>query len=126
MPYSAPNGGKGLAVTSMICGIVVWVLCCGGALVGGLLGATSARDGGDPSAVMAGTTMFGLVSDVIQFVLDLVAIICGWTSLAKRAPGKGQAITGVVLGGLHLLLFILGIVLMLVVGVSILSSLHSS
>ena len=56
----APQGGKGLSIAAMVCGIV-------------------------------GMFLFG-------FVLGILATVFGAIALAKHKPGRGMAITGMVLG----------------------------
>ena len=75
---AAPAGDerKGLAIVSLIFGIVSLVCCCTGCL---------------------------------SFIAAGVAIVCGIVSLSQKRGGKGMAITGLILGGLGLLLSIVGL-----------------
>ena len=79
----AEDERKGLAIASLICGIVSLLCGCGGVLIIGVFGCC------------------------INFIVAVPAIVCGIISLAQKRGGKGMAITGLILGGLGLLLSII-------------------
>ncbi|EFV12616.1 hypothetical protein [Segniliparus rugosus] len=128
-PAPAPTGSPGLAMASMICGIAVWVLCCGSVLFQWVLGASAARtastgDGSAAAAMVGGSSIVGLALWAVQALLALAAVICGGIALGKKMPGKGFAITGTVLGGLFFLLCVGSAVVSVIAGVAVINSIH--
>ncbi|RKI41158.1 DUF4190 domain-containing protein [bacterium D16-51] len=74
---SSGNNGSGLAIASMVCGIIGLVVC------------------------------IVPIVQAISFILDVLSIIFGLISLVKKREGKGMAIAGVVCGGIALVLYLL-------------------
>lgn len=83
---AAPAGNErmGLAIASLICGIVS--LLCG-----------------------CGAGCLGFIGCGINFIVAGAAIACGVISLSQKRGGRNMAIAGLILSGLGLLLSIIGL-----------------
>lgn len=76
-PYRGPQPGKGMAITSLVFGIIAVVLCL--------------------------IPFIGFIS----IIGGLVAVVVGIIALAKKKPGRGMSIAGVIMGALGLIIAII-------------------
>lgn len=83
-PYRGPQPGRGMAITSLVFGIIAVVLCL--------------------------IPFIGFIS----IVGGLVAVAVGIIALAKKKPGRGMSIAGVIMGGLGLIVAVIVTIVTLV------------
>lgn len=76
-PHRGPQPGKGMAITSLVFGIIALVLCL--------------------------IPFVGFIS----IVGGLVAVVVGIIALVKKKPGRGMSIAGVIMGALGLIIAII-------------------
>lgn len=105
-PYGAPvpTGSSGMAIASVICGIVGAVIVVAGLLIGALVAGTGAGAFTSTQEQAAMVPLFTGVGGFIALLASIPAVVTGHIGLGRinrsggAVSGRGAALTGVILG----------------------------
>ncbi|MGC8722652.1 MAG: hypothetical protein ACP5VF_02095 [Acidobacteriota bacterium] len=125
VPASPPQV-SGMAKASMAFGIAPWFCCCGTSAALMILTLATGAGGSfqGTMAKMAGYQAISAVLSCCFMLMALLAVILGVVSLSRighsdgMLGGKGYAWTGIIGGGLYLLIIILLILVGLIAGLT--------